>query len=249
MRGETAPVVIRGVRRRTFLAIAAIALPLLTILFINFVFRAPVRVPLLVGAPTTYKASNELSENPFSRQADGLFRDSNSGNIFMPKDAKTTELLLDNILEGDDWQKKYFKDNFVFKNDKLAGGGPDRRLVSLYLSGYIVSDHNPSSPTIKVVSPDGNPFALKKENAGKPSVDVGIVLERILKAVDPSAMVWVTLDMRPAPIVANFGDMHIPLCEYVKAWHEKLTPIDKDRLIITLPCEGRTGKLECAGTR
>ena len=193
-------------------------------------------MPLFLGAPTVYDSS-ELGENPYGRQSEALFRDSNSGNVFMPKDPEASAYLLDNILEGDDWQKKYFKENFVFKNSKLVGGGPDRRCVCLYLSGYMISDHNNVSTKVKIVSPGSNPFALRQEHEGKPAVDVEIVLDRILDAIDPSSIVWVTLDMRPAPIVANFGDMHIPLAARVRAWHEELSPDNKDRIIITLPCE------------
>ncbi|MCC6508519.1 MAG: hypothetical protein IT423_05395, partial [Pirellulaceae bacterium] len=232
MRTENAPVVIHGVRRRVFLVLATIAISLGIIWYIRHIFQSQPLLPLLVAIPTQYDAP-ELSENPYSAKAPELFRATNSRNIQLLKDPTAVPLMLDNILAGDDWQKKYFDQGIVFRNEKIAGGGPQSNLVAFFLSGYSVTRRQGDTTQLQLVSMGGQPFHM--HDASNSGVDIETVLSRIISAVDSRATVWITLDVRPAPIIVNFGDLRQPLEESVQRWFKKLDQGDQNRTIITLP--------------
>ncbi len=198
MRGENAPVVIRGVRRRIFLLIAAIAIPLLTWVFIAWLFNSPQRVPVIVATPSEY-SSSEYGEYPYSLTADQRFRETNSGNARFPHDQAAHSQALDSILFKDDWSKSYIADGFTERGGKLSGGGPNRNVIIVYLSGYVFTNRQGGQQRVQLVVPQGDPFDEKSIDR-KPSINVEDAIGRVLAATDEAAKVWVTLDVRPAPI-------------------------------------------------
>ncbi len=236
---ESPPPKITGWRRRIFLIIAAIAVPILSILYIRHLFQERPRLPLLIAIPTEYKKAPELAENPYSTRAAELFAGTNQANILLVQDAAQTandtpqDAMLDNLRQQDLWQKKYSDKGLKFRADRIMGGGPNRDIIAVYLSGFIVVRRNGENVSLDLVSVGDEPFNLSKraDNA----VPLDKVLSRIVSGVSERSKVWITLDVRATPVVANLGDLECPLNVEVRDWYNALSTVDKNRTIVTLP--------------